>query len=447
MPPINCLPPEVLVKVLEFRELDQDLLVATHVCRYWRSTLISAPCLWTLIPCYDMNRVSTFLERSKSAPIDVLAVIRPRISPNDSALELVIPHLGRVRSLRVRPISGGTLPSIFRFRSPAPILQHLEISGYPHGQISRLPRNFLGCHVPSLRSLIWDDSSLMPESLLPLIPTHPQPYDPDEAPTPLLVVLGLLSSTPYLEHLSISILDEDVAPDSTPVHDIYLGSLRKLKLVSGVALSRVIPHFKAPELKELLLILPPGVGTLTIADLFPSDSYPLLTNVTWMDFYAGPGDGGIKFMGEGVKIAMNAFFPRTEAINDFFPRTAYFSFAQITKLVLRMVAGPLAARVGEFTNLERLELIRCEEDAEVLCALSPSPRSVPRVPCPHLTAMRIAFYNPTTHVVDSLRQMVRLRKEAGSPLVTIDFMYFDRMYEILDIDALNEWLGQPPLLE
>jgi len=287
----------------------------------------------------------------------------------------------------------------------------------------------------------------MPESLLPLIPTHPQPYDPDEAPTPLLVVLGLLSSTPYLEHLSISILDEDVAPDPTPVHDIYLGSLRKLKLVSGVALSRVIPHFKAPELKELLLILPPGVGTLTIADLFPSDSYPLLTNVTWMDFYAGPGDGGIKFMGEGVKIAMNAFFPRTEAINDFFPRTAYFSFAQITKLVLRMVAGPLAARVGEFTNLERLELIRCEEDAEVLCALSPSPRSVPRVPCPHLTAMRIAFYNPTTHVVDSLRQMVRLRKEAGSPLVTIDFMYFDRMYEILDIDALNEWLGQPPLLE
>ncbi|KAF9650532.1 hypothetical protein BDM02DRAFT_3092970, partial [Thelephora ganbajun] len=47
--PINRLPPEILAKILECRELDQDITVATHVCRYWRSALISAPRLWTRI--------------------------------------------------------------------------------------------------------------------------------------------------------------------------------------------------------------------------------------------------------------------------------------------------------------------------------------------------------------------------------------------------------------
>jgi len=389
-----------------------------------------------------VDHASTYLERSKSAPIDVLAVETRLILPSDLVLELVIPHLGRVRSMKILPFSSGeTLLAIFSFRSPAPLLQDLEISGFPRDHISQLPRDFLGRHTPSLRSLVWDDSSLIP--VFPPLhnPAHPPLYGADRAPTPLCAVLGLLSSAPRLEYLSISILEGNVATDPIPVHDIRLGSLRLLKSVSGVALSRLIPHFKAPQLKELSVILPSGVGIPTVADLLPSDSYPLITEATTMDFYAGPGDSGIKLRGNGIEVTVNVFFPRVESANNFFSNMSSFSFAQVTKLMLRKMARTLATRMGEFTNLESLDLIRCEEDVDVLSALSASSQSVSRVLCPHLVAMKIAFYNLDTRAVDSFRQMVRSRKEAGNPLVNVDLIS-DRFGEMLDIDELNQWLAQ-----
>jgi len=441
-PPINRLPPEILTNILEFREQDRDLVAATHVCHYWRSALISAPCLWTGVQCYDVDRTSTYLERSKSAPIDILAAKTRSVLPSDSALELVVPHLGRVRLMRIVPFSSGeTLLAIFSFRSPAPLLQHLEISGFPRGHISQLPRDFLGCHTPSLRTLIWDDLSLLPAFPPRLNPTYPPLDGADYPPTPLCAVLGLLSSAPRLQHLSISILDGSEATDSTPVHDIHLGSLRRLRSVSGVALSRIIPHFKAPQLKELSVILPSGVGVPTIADLLPSDSYPLITEATTVDFYAGPGDSGIKLRGNGIKVTVNTFSPHVEATNNFFSNMSSFSFARVTNLMLRMMARPLATRIGEFTNLESLDLIRCEEDADVFSALSASPQSGFRILCPRLVRMKISFYNPDAHAVDSFRQMVRSRKEAGNPLVNVNLIS-DRVDEILDIDELNQWLAR-----
>lgn len=395
--------------------------------------------------CYEVDNASTYLERSKSAPIDVVAVATPLVSPSDLALELVIPHLGRVRSMRILPTFGETLPALFGFRSPTPLLQHLEISGFPRGHMSRLPRNFLGCHLPSLRSLTWGDSSLIPAPF-PLSNFTHLSYDAAEAPGPLRVVLGLISFAPHLEHLSISILDPNVSPDPPPVHDIHLDSLRHLELLSGAALSLALPHFKAPQLKEFSLILPSRFGVETIADLLPSDSYPLITEVTSMDFYAGPGDCGIKLSGEGIRFTVATFFPRANPSDNFFSMTS-FSFKQITRLVLRMMAKPIAGRIGEFTNLELLDLIRCEEDAEVFSALSQYPGQVSLATCPHLAAMRVAFYNPIAHVVDSFKQMVRSRKEAGNPLMTVNLMFFDRMDMVLDLNELNKWLGQPPVLE
>ncbi|KAF9650533.1 hypothetical protein BDM02DRAFT_3127678 [Thelephora ganbajun] len=348
--------------------------------------------------------------------------------------------------MRIQPFRGETLLAIFKFRNPAPLLEHLEIYGYPLDHISRLPRDFLGCHVPSLRFLIWGGSLLpAPSELYNL--THPSLYDADEASTSLHVVLRVLSSAPLLEYLSISILDAGVVQGPTPVHDIRLDFLRHLHLASGAALSQAIPHFKAPQLKELSLTLPSYVGVPTIADLLPSDSYPLIMETTSMEFYIGPGDSAIELKGKGIKVRVNTLFPDFEATFNFFSNMTIFPIAQITRLMLRRIVRPLIARMGEFTNLEMLDLMYCQEDAEVLSALSPSPQSVSPVPCPRLIVVVVAFYYPTTHVVDSFKQMVRLRKEAENPLVNVNFRYFDGIHEMLDIEELNGWLGQAPPLE
>lgn len=442
---INRLPPEILTKVLEFHEQEDDLFAATHVCRYWRSTLVSAPCLWTRVPCNNMNQAAIYLERSKSAPIDVAAEFTPATLSKFPAMESIIPHLGRVRLMRIHPRLGETIPAVFKFRSPAPLLQHLAISRFPRGHMSRLPRDFLGCHVPSLRSLRWDDSSLLSTPFPPPSPIR-LPYDPNVPPAPLQVVLGLISSAPHLEDLSILIPYADEVSDPFPVQDIHLSSLHRLEWVSGPVFCRVLPYFKVPHLKELSIFLPFDTGGSTMADLLPSHSFPLVTVITSMDFHAGPGDSGIKLAGEGVKVTMFTGPPHMDNTDNFFS-VAPFSLAQITKLTLRMTAKPMATRIGDFVSLERLELIRCEEDAEVLSDLSPSPDLGSFIRCPHLATIKVAFCYPARPIVDSFRWMVMLRKEVGNPLTSIDVMPFDAMSEILDVEALGGWLRQAPVVE
>ena len=104
--PINRLPPEILGRVLEFREDDRDLISATHVCNRWRSALTSAPPLWTKVVFRDSNRVLAYLTRSGGLPIDV-SFIPTRVSfeawkfdPEDLYTSR-IPWFDRVQSIVV----------------------------------------------------------------------------------------------------------------------------------------------------------------------------------------------------------------------------------------------------------------------------------------------------------------------------------------------------------
>ena len=75
-------------------------------------------------------------------------------------------------------------------------------------------------------------------------------------------------------------------------------------MISGVALSRILPYFKVPRLEEFSPFLPPNLGTPAIADLLPSDSYLLFTEVTSMGFYAGMGNSEVKLVGKGIKVVV-----------------------------------------------------------------------------------------------------------------------------------------------
>ena len=238
--------------------------------------------------------------------------------------------------------------------------------------------------------------------------------DVDEA-LDLDIVRGLLFSAPHLQHVSISMPDAGT-PGVTPMPHIHLNSLRFFKLTSGPVLSRAIPRIRAPQLKELAIVLLPTVVRVgTIADLLPRDSYPLMTEVTSMEFSAGPGYNETKLEGEDIKVTINTHFQHLADISNFSNKTS-FSFAQITRLKLTMMGGPFAWRIEEFTNLQWLDLTSFMDDPGILSALSSSPLSVPRVPCPHLKEVTIHFYKLTTRIVDSLKQMVKSRKEAGNPL-------------------------------
>jgi hypothetical protein len=69
--PANRLPPELIVHISSyFRGLKEKvLLTATHVCTYWRQTIISCPTLWVNISNEHRRLIPLYLDRSKSSPL------------------------------------------------------------------------------------------------------------------------------------------------------------------------------------------------------------------------------------------------------------------------------------------------------------------------------------------------------------------------------------------
>ena len=77
--PIGRLPPETLVNISEFvtaprtRESVFEIVKMSHICQYWRSTLISYPQLWSSIFVRNDHKdfIAACLERSREVPLAV----------------------------------------------------------------------------------------------------------------------------------------------------------------------------------------------------------------------------------------------------------------------------------------------------------------------------------------------------------------------------------------
>lgn len=71
------LPPELLIHIFSEVVLASDppssnnLVAATHVCRYWRAIALDSPTLWTAITGINASRLETFVQRSQDALLDI----------------------------------------------------------------------------------------------------------------------------------------------------------------------------------------------------------------------------------------------------------------------------------------------------------------------------------------------------------------------------------------
>ena len=150
--PVNRLPPEILSTVLENRTSDLDLVAATHVCRHWRSILISTPSFWTRFrfqPTRDVSRALTYFERSKSAPIDIEMNVHSQLDLEFS--KHLAPHIARTRSLTIGGDPDLVHATSLLLRNTATFIQHLELHSL--GLYAPLPDDLLSQHALSLRCL------------------------------------------------------------------------------------------------------------------------------------------------------------------------------------------------------------------------------------------------------------------------------------------------------
>ena len=106
--PVNRLPPEILSRVARYvpdksARDTRSIIPLTHVCRYWRESIVSTPEVWTLISSRSKSSVTTLsLERSKAAPLEIDFNLRIR---DREFLDLLVPRIQNTRTLTLHNFS------------------------------------------------------------------------------------------------------------------------------------------------------------------------------------------------------------------------------------------------------------------------------------------------------------------------------------------------------
>ena len=422
--PVNKLPPEILSNVLQHRNREWDLVAATHVCRYWRSSLITSPTLWTSLRYRTEDRAHTYLERSGLAMgLDVWINLRY----SDDGPGRIYPQAGRVRSLTIHGTASQVRTAISRaFCRPAPSLQHLEIT-VPPGSGShceegiRLPDNFLGQHAPELRSVIligvfpafvsqfslpsltrlqfrlkWYGERTRTSTIFGVlsIPSQLKEVSIDLRPTPMIGHIGAPSDPDPLPAI------EDLVPNSI----ICLESLEELQ-IEWVLGARIVPWLRLPRLKKLRV----GSPRTRMVDLLPADAHLLLSKTTRL-MYSCPKVDSRKavFGGGGVTIEVQGHgINPINWLSDISPAW----FGQIKDLVFSGFSDVMATYgivelpVAEFGDLEVLQLDKC---ATRFVDLISRALDGEVIPCPSLREIRSNSQQTLTSFTGFVRRRERL---------------------------------------
>ncbi|GJE96967.1 hypothetical protein PsYK624_131770 [Phanerochaete sordida] len=183
-PLISRLPTEILAKIFFLLMLESSdeqeragglsspgWLVVTRICAHWRTLALGTPHLWSYIRCFpDINLVEAFIERSRSAPLDIVGGHRDycgRMYSMD-ALRLLSVEWRRIRTVRlngdpaymsnIEGLPFWNAPSLERISWDAPnhiehptdmaFLKHKEFLFLKSVQLSGFPA---ACGIPLLR--------------------------------------------------------------------------------------------------------------------------------------------------------------------------------------------------------------------------------------------------------------------------------------------------------
>ena len=151
--PIHRFPSEVLAHIFSIskvidppRRYHLGWIRTSHVCRYWREVTIEHPKLWTKISL-DLGEiwVSEMLKRAKNSSLVF------KSSFIGGSADLITPHWPRIKAI-ILSSHVDSFPKRQFFETPAPIMEHIDLSVEAHSHFRRLPMNLFSGHAPLLRT-------------------------------------------------------------------------------------------------------------------------------------------------------------------------------------------------------------------------------------------------------------------------------------------------------
>jgi hypothetical protein len=244
--PMNLLPPEMVSRIATYLidevEYYRPLLIATHVSRYWRETILGSSSLWTSIDSCHPTMAIICMERSNTARLAVK--LRPDFTLDFiSNLQL---HTRRIKALDVK-----MPPSDFQKLLPQldplsirPESMALDLNSvYPLPCITFPP--LLSLDVSGLKVLEVHGVSLTPPFFRPTNLTKLSIISSDGW---LSIFLDLVAGNPNLEEILIVSRVSDL---NCPLGDVVsLPRLRVLNATRSVACAQNTPPSRIPPPKR-----------------------------------------------------------------------------------------------------------------------------------------------------------------------------------------------------
>ena len=432
----------MFVKVLEFRASERDLIAATHVCARWRTILTSTSALWTKIDFEDTFRASLYLERSKSALIDVMVgKTRSCIIGPEGAFLGAIPWVARMKSLYIQAEEDQIKTIATRLCHKTPKLQHLTLKGQARqygssmttnafggggGGAIYVPPDFLGRFAPEMRSLTF--SAISP-SVVFSFPLPKLTHIDWVAETAFVVIeelLDLFVSSPLIEVIKMHVKVRRTRAFE-PLRQVTLKKLHRLDWADCDGLISLIPCLTAPELSDLAVRVTRSSQpqTVNLATILPPHGghFPLLVEPNGLEYVYQYGTHQCRFRYDRAAFFFVRELSKTRTIDNVVGRwlttSAPISFAQMEVLTVDATGGCPPIEDIPIPHFERLQSLCLVGETE---SLVPMIRPVPGaigsrvlVPCPELSEITISPKDHRFHLTQ-LTEVLAERKAAGHEL-------------------------------
>ena len=449
--PIHKLPPEILSQIPKSFPM-RDLIVATHVCRYWRTTFTSCGPLWCNIDSTRGPEALTLLHRSQGSPIHV----RVRKIPDDEVLAKLSPHIGRIKSLHLKP-RWSVAQSVFtRFTDPAPNLETLTVICWPStAAAGPVPSTLFTGNLPNLRFFTLQGlASDLTNFVLPNL-TYFEISNVTSSPISISFtnLLIFLERSPLLEEVRIDYHGECVH-DAPKEKRISLRALRTL-YISGLglvghgddSLLARLELSKGVDVTVMLLIQDGSANAIAYAVPPYPDRLPFMSGVKKIHAEVLPRHGRCNFWfyGENGKVTIMARWPITNpdlndlvvgSIQSFLP----FSTDGVEEFCVQGYQAPRdsylpASRAFEsLPNLRSILMLHCDNTV-LLHAL--------RQPTRHLTVPKLrkmVLYLGLQREAsgEELMELVRYRASRGARLQELSIISPEVIVPVAEVMALRQ---------
>lgn len=455
------LPPEILAAVASHLGDEKSLIIATYVCHFWRSALISSPRLWSRLTFENERRTAVFLERSKSAPVSV--DLRANSEPSEAARESLMGITNRLTTLR-----GAHVPFLNELLvQPLPVLRNLDVvasGGLPSvGPLTSIDLGRPLFHVPHLTNFCFKlcgcsgstGTARMGDGLLDFLRSCPQlevahfgygepgkdiEFTTREASTEAVSLPRLRSFT-----------------HESPVDTIYVGLFNRLSL-------------------------PPTCDVeFTIRDIFFTDKtwncgFPTLRDSSYLSdvkavkigFHAQKRDSTVvktTFLNsKNMRVSFSRLSTSSTYSNSVWVAERFLDFLGSNEMArsvetLSFEGCPLLPQQGHFTprltrpllkltNLKTLVLWRCNP---VFFLRNPCP---PAAWCPQVENLVVCLKphpREESDVFKRVRDIAVLRKKHANPLKVVTLFARDAETLLLrcrgPIEELRSWVGSVEIIE